>query len=268
MPDSAGPIVRRLFSFPVMLAASLPALAVLTVRSRFNDPDLWWHLRTGQIIWTERAIPRIDLLSFTTGQHSWVPHEWLSQLSMYAAWRAGDYSGLMLWFCIADRGASGDPICVLLALFRQREGRLPGSAGHLVLRYRGPGDPAPNVGIHLPRLRASDPAPRPLARSPLVLPAASPVRAVGELARIVFPRDDRAGDRAAVADSSMLSAGLLASRPLDRAQRQDSTLGRGALGGGTIRESGWMGTAGVSAAHPLRPANAARCGDGVAEAFL
>ena len=48
-----------------------------------------------------RAIPRTDLLSFTTGQHAWVPHEWLSQLGIYAAWRAGDYTGLMLWFCIA-----------------------------------------------------------------------------------------------------------------------------------------------------------------------
>ena len=93
--------IRRPFSFPVMLASTLVALAVLTVRSRFNDPDLWWHLRTGQIIWTNRAVPRTDLLSFTTGQHAWVPHEWLSQLSIYAAWRAGDYFGLMLWFCIA-----------------------------------------------------------------------------------------------------------------------------------------------------------------------
>ncbi len=93
-------VLCRICSFPVMLAASLAALAVLTVRSRFNDPDLWWHLRTGQIIWTGHAIPRTDLLSFTTGQHAWVPHEWLSQLSIYAAWRAGDYSGLMLWLCI------------------------------------------------------------------------------------------------------------------------------------------------------------------------
>lgn len=84
-----------------MLASTLVALAVLTVRSRFNDPDLWWHLRTGEIIWTNRAVPRTDLLSFTTGQHAWVPQEWLSQLTMYAAWKAGDYSGLMLWFCIA-----------------------------------------------------------------------------------------------------------------------------------------------------------------------
>jgi hypothetical protein len=93
-------MLRRTFSFPVTLAASLAALAVLTVRSRFNDPDLWWHLRTGQIIWTEHAIPRIDRLSYTTGHHSWVPHEWLSQLSLYAAWRAGNYSGLMLWLCV------------------------------------------------------------------------------------------------------------------------------------------------------------------------
>ena len=92
-------MLRRIFSFPVMLAATLVALAVLTVRSRFNDPDLWWHLRTGQIVWTNHAIPRTDLLSFTTGEHAWVPHEWLSQLGIYAAWRLGDYSGLMLWFC-------------------------------------------------------------------------------------------------------------------------------------------------------------------------
>jgi len=91
--------VNRIFSFPIMLASTLVALAVLSVRSRFNDPDLWWHLRTGQIIWTNRAVPRIDLLSFTTGQHAWVPHEWLSQLSIYGAWRAGDYAGLMLWLC-------------------------------------------------------------------------------------------------------------------------------------------------------------------------
>jgi hypothetical protein len=90
--------VNRIFSFPIMLATTLIALAMLTVRSRFNDPDLWWHLRTGQIIWTSGAIPRTDLLSFTTGQHPWVASEWLSQLSIYLAWRAGDYSGLMLWF--------------------------------------------------------------------------------------------------------------------------------------------------------------------------
>ena len=95
------PSLRRMFSFPVMMASALAVLAVLTIRSRFNDPDLWWHLRTGQIIWTTGVIPRTDLLSFTTGQHPWVAHEWLAQLSMYAAWKLADESGLMLWFASA-----------------------------------------------------------------------------------------------------------------------------------------------------------------------
>jgi len=97
-------LLRRVFSLPVACASSLVCLAVLTARSRFNDPDLWWHLRTGQLIWTSQAIPRTDLLSFTTGQHAWVPHEWLAQLSMYAAWRVADYSGLMVWFCLFASG--------------------------------------------------------------------------------------------------------------------------------------------------------------------
>jgi len=93
-------LLRRVFCFSAASAAALACLAVLTARSRFNDPDLWWHLRTGQIIWISRAIPRTDLLSFTTGQHAWVPHEWLAQLSIYAAWRVAGLSGLMLWFCL------------------------------------------------------------------------------------------------------------------------------------------------------------------------
>jgi hypothetical protein len=74
-------------------------LAVLTVRNRFSDPDMWWHLRTGQIIWTTHTIPRIDLFSWTTHHHAWIPHEWLSQVMIYGAYRFGGESGLMLLLC-------------------------------------------------------------------------------------------------------------------------------------------------------------------------
>lgn len=89
-----------MFSFPVMLMGLLAVLAVLTVSSRFDDPDMWWHLQTGQIIWTTHAIPTIDVFSYTTGHHSWVPHEWLAQTLIYGAYRFGGYSGLMLWLCL------------------------------------------------------------------------------------------------------------------------------------------------------------------------
>src|SRR6266566_7677137 len=88
------------FSLPVMVAATLVVLTVLTVGSRFNDPDLWWHLKTGEIIWNTHSIPRTDLFSFTTNNHAWTDHEWLSQVTIYGAWKLGGNAGLMLWLCV------------------------------------------------------------------------------------------------------------------------------------------------------------------------
>src|SRR5260370_17688270 len=88
------------FSFPVMVAATLVVLTVLTVGSRFNDPDLWWHLKTGEIIWNTHSIPRTDLFSFTTNNHAWTDHEWLSQVTIYGAWRFGGNTRLTLCICV------------------------------------------------------------------------------------------------------------------------------------------------------------------------
>lgn len=81
------------------MAGALTVLAELTVRDRFDDPDMWWHLKTGQVIWTSHHIPTTDLFSYTTHHHAWVPHEWLSQVLIYGAYRLGGYSGLMVWLC-------------------------------------------------------------------------------------------------------------------------------------------------------------------------
>jgi hypothetical protein len=92
-------VLRRIFSFPVMLACLLAMLAVATVRERFDDPDMWWHLKTGEVLWTTHTIPTTDLFSYTTNHHAWIPHEWLSQVLIYGTYRLGGYSGLMLWLC-------------------------------------------------------------------------------------------------------------------------------------------------------------------------
>jgi hypothetical protein len=92
-------ILKRIFSFPVMLSSLLIVLAVLTVRARFDDPDMWWHLKMGQIIWTTHSIPTIDLFSYTTHHHAWIPHEWLAQVTIFLAYQFAGYSGVMLWLC-------------------------------------------------------------------------------------------------------------------------------------------------------------------------
>jgi hypothetical protein len=92
-------IWRAGFSFPVMLGLALTVLTVLTVRNRFNDPDLWWHLKIGQTIWDTHSIPNADLFSLTAANHAWIAHEWLSEATIYGAYRAGGYAGLMIWLC-------------------------------------------------------------------------------------------------------------------------------------------------------------------------
>ncbi len=82
-----------------MVAATLILLTVLTVRSRLNDPDLWFHLKIGEIIWNTHSIPQTDQFSFTANNHVRTDHEWLSEVAMYAAWKFGRNSGLMLLFC-------------------------------------------------------------------------------------------------------------------------------------------------------------------------
>jgi hypothetical protein len=99
-PAQTVSIARRMFSFPVVIAALLVVLTVLTVSNRFNDPDMWWHLKVGEIIWTTHTIPTSDLFSFTTNNHAWIPHEWLGEVTIYGAYRLGGYPGLMAWFCL------------------------------------------------------------------------------------------------------------------------------------------------------------------------
>ena len=91
---------RAIFSFPVALGALLVLMTMFSIRSRFGDPDTWWHLKTGELIWNTHSIPTVDSFSFTAYGHPWVAQEWLSELTMYGAWKLGGNAGLMLWLGI------------------------------------------------------------------------------------------------------------------------------------------------------------------------
>jgi hypothetical protein len=106
---------QYVFSFPSAVAGLLVVLGVLTVRGRFDNPDMWWQLRSGQIIWTTHTIPLVDVFSYTTHQQTSIPHEWLSQTLIYMAYRFGGYSGLMLWLCFFTAGllVAGYALCSL-----------------------------------------------------------------------------------------------------------------------------------------------------------
>ncbi len=60
-----------------------------------TDPDLWWHLRTGQWIVQTGHVPHTDPFSFTRSGHAWVAHEWLSEVVFYELWKHGGAAALI-----------------------------------------------------------------------------------------------------------------------------------------------------------------------------
>ncbi|MBK8905067.1 MAG: hypothetical protein IPM53_28055 [Anaerolineaceae bacterium] len=78
------------------MALFATALFTMAVRETL-DPDMWWHLRTGQYI-LQNGIPAQDVFTFTVPQNAWVTHEWLSQLIMWLVYLAGGLPGLILFF--------------------------------------------------------------------------------------------------------------------------------------------------------------------------
>jgi len=98
--------------FVVILGLGLFAMGVRGVA----DPDVWWHLRTGQLIVQNRGMIHSDPYSFTRFGQPWVNHEWLSDVLIYSLSRVAGWGGLVVVFG-AIIAAS------LLLVFRRSPGR-------------------------------------------------------------------------------------------------------------------------------------------------
>ena len=89
--------------FMTIKQASLGVLAaVLFMLGMFQtvDPDLWWHLKTGQVILSQ-GLPRVDIFSFTMAGTPWTTHEWLSEVIMWWLYaHAGGLPALSIVFAL------------------------------------------------------------------------------------------------------------------------------------------------------------------------
>lgn len=82
---------RRLFE--ILFGLSLFTMAVRETL----DPDLWWHLRSGELILKE-GIPREDPFSFTVIGQKWITHEWLSEVLLWVGYQPFGLVGLSILF--------------------------------------------------------------------------------------------------------------------------------------------------------------------------
>jgi len=79
------------------LAVLLLGLFAMTARN-VTDPDVWWHLRTGQYIAVHKSVPLTDPFSYTRAGEPWVAHEWLTEILLYELERAAGFGGLIVVF--------------------------------------------------------------------------------------------------------------------------------------------------------------------------
>ncbi len=69
-------------------------LAGVATQPLWHD-DIFWHLRTGELIVRSGRVPRVDLFTHTVYGQPWTSHEWGFALLLYALYRTGGYAALV-----------------------------------------------------------------------------------------------------------------------------------------------------------------------------
>ncbi len=73
-------------------------LAIFAMAARISvDTDTWWHLRAGEWILENRAVPQTDPFSYTRGGAPWQYPGWLVEVPMALIYRLAGPGGLNLW---------------------------------------------------------------------------------------------------------------------------------------------------------------------------
>ena len=80
---------------PHALALAMFALCAFSP-AIFNDSDTWSHIATGDWMLAHRAIPHVDPFTFSVPGKPWVAHEWLSEILLALAYKAGGFVGVAL----------------------------------------------------------------------------------------------------------------------------------------------------------------------------
>ena len=126
-----APGVARGVELPRWLRPTVMILAAICLLGLFageaDDSDFWWHLKTGQYIVQNHALPFPDPFAYTTAmnppaypgeeqvRHFNLTHEWLAQAAMYGVYSVGGLPGVILF-----RSSVLTLLCGLVALLAWR----------------------------------------------------------------------------------------------------------------------------------------------------
>lgn len=61
-----------------------------------REPDLWWHIKTGQLMIETGRVPQTDSFSYTYAGQPWIAKEWLSQVIFAFTYELAGWAGPLL----------------------------------------------------------------------------------------------------------------------------------------------------------------------------
>lgn len=99
-----APSLELRFSWPLIIAAAVFAY-LIQQPTLLNDPDTYWHIKVGEWILSNGAIPSADHFSHTMRGTPWQAHEWLGELLFAAAYAAGGWTAVVICTSAAFAGA-------------------------------------------------------------------------------------------------------------------------------------------------------------------
>lgn len=71
------------------------AVLIIYTSREITDLDMWLHLKTGEVIVKNKAVPLFDIFSYTLASKPWINHEWLFQTISYLFYSFGQWDGLI-----------------------------------------------------------------------------------------------------------------------------------------------------------------------------
>ena len=86
----------------VAILVLLYAIPAFQAMLPIDDPDLWWHLRTGQWILEHGRVPMEDPFSVYGMGKPWIAYSWLFEILVYGLFRKLGLSGILLFLVVTS----------------------------------------------------------------------------------------------------------------------------------------------------------------------
>ena len=119
-------LLDRLTTGTGLFLVAVVLISLYGVTKEIEDPDFWWHLRTGQLIIQNHGLLATDPYTYTVAGHAWVMHEWLTEV-LFAALHS--VSGLGLIVILLSLLTWGGLLCLVWKASLERRRYLPMAIG-------------------------------------------------------------------------------------------------------------------------------------------